>query len=69
LRIVCLTVVVAFFLPAAFAFPQSWAWTWAAALSSVIQAHHPGDKVGLQWTDRSGDDHSTTVKLTAGPAS
>jgi len=41
----------------------------ADALSSVIQAHHPGDKVGLQWTDRSGDDHSTTVKLTAGPAS
>ena len=28
----------------------------------------PGDKVGLQWTDPSGDDHSTTVKLGTGPA-
>ena len=41
----------------------------AEALTSVIQAHRPGDKVGVQWTDPSGDSHSTTVKLGTGPAS
>jgi S1-C subfamily serine protease len=41
----------------------------AEALSNVIDAHRPGDKVGLQWTDPSGDSHSTTVKLGTGPAS
>ncbi|HEX7276475.1 MAG TPA: trypsin-like peptidase domain-containing protein [Acidimicrobiales bacterium] len=38
------------------------------ALSTVIRAHRPGDKVGLQWTDRDGDRHSTTVELATGPA-
>ncbi len=41
----------------------------ADTLTSVIRAHRPGDKVGLQWTDPSGDSHSTTVKLGTGPAS
>ena len=38
------------------------------ALATVIRAKRPGDKVGLQWTDRDGDRHSTTVELAAGPA-
>lgn len=38
------------------------------ALSTVIRAHRPGDKVALQWTDQSGDGHSTTVTLASGPA-
>lgn len=38
-------------------------------LTSVLGAHRPGDKVGLQWIDPSGDTHSTTVKLGTGPAS
>jgi S1-C subfamily serine protease len=37
-------------------------------LSSVIQAHQPGDKVSLQWTDGSGTSRSATVKLATGPA-
>jgi S1-C subfamily serine protease len=41
----------------------------ADSLTNVIQAHRPGDKVALQWTDPSGDSHSTTVKLGTGPAS
>lgn len=48
LRIVCATIVVAFFLPAAFAFPQSWAWTWAGALSCVIQL----SAVWIPWPQR-----------------
>ena len=40
----------------------------AEALTDVIRAHRPGDKVGLQWIDPSGDSHSTTVKLGTGPA-
>ncbi len=38
------------------------------SLSTVIRARRPGDKVGLQWTDRDGDRHSTTVELAGGPA-
>ncbi len=40
----------------------------AEELTDVIRAHRPGDKVGLQWIDPSGDSHSTTVKLGTGPA-
>ncbi len=40
----------------------------AESLSSVIRSHRPGDKVGLQWTDPSGERHSTTVQLGTGPA-
>jgi len=38
------------------------------ALQSVLQPHHPGDRVGLTWTDRRGLRHSATVTLMNGPA-
>jgi S1-C subfamily serine protease len=39
----------------------------ASALSDLMAAHHPGDRVQLGWTDSSGQSHSATVQLTSGP--
>jgi S1-C subfamily serine protease len=39
----------------------------AAALSTAIAAHHPGDKITVTWTDVSGQSHSATVVLRSGP--
>ena len=38
------------------------------ALSAVLGAHEPGDRVGLTWTDAAGAAHTATVTLAAGPA-
>jgi S1-C subfamily serine protease len=36
-------------------------------LSSLTQAHHPGDRVSVTWTDASGATQSATVTLVVGP--
>jgi S1-C subfamily serine protease len=41
--------------------------TAAATLQQVIETYHPGDKVAVEWTDGSGQAHTATVTLTAGP--
>lgn len=40
----------------------------AAALSSALAGHAPGDAVTISWTDAAGGTHSATVILIAGPA-
>jgi S1-C subfamily serine protease len=40
----------------------------ASALTGVLSAHHPGDRVKVEWVDASGQDHSATVTLATGPA-
>jgi S1-C subfamily serine protease len=42
--------------------------TSAADLLSLMDTHHPGDRVLLTWQDPAGNTHSATVTLTAGPA-
>jgi S1-C subfamily serine protease len=39
----------------------------ATDLSNLLESDHPGDTVQLQWTDGSGQEHSSGVKLTSGP--
>jgi S1-C subfamily serine protease len=39
-----------------------------AALTTLVAARHPGDKVALGWVDSSGQQHTATVTLAAGPA-
>ena len=38
-----------------------------AGLTQAMSAERPGQKVQLGWTDSSGDDHTATVVLQAGP--
>ena len=40
----------------------------ASALSTAIAQHKVGDSVSIGWTDSSGQSHSGTVTLIAGPA-
>ena len=40
----------------------------AQGLTTVMQRHHPQDRVRIQWTDASGTSHSATVTLATGPA-
>ena len=40
----------------------------APALTTLMQRHHPGDRVKVDWTDAAGNRHSATVRLTTGPA-
>jgi S1-C subfamily serine protease len=40
----------------------------ATDLQNVIEQSHPGDKVTITWTDQSGQSHSGTATLIAGPA-
>jgi S1-C subfamily serine protease len=40
----------------------------ASDLTSLLQGHHPGDKVSITWTDQSGSSHTSTVALGSGPA-
>jgi len=40
----------------------------ATDLQTVIEQHHPGDKVTVTWTDQSGQAHSAATTLIAGPA-
>jgi S1-C subfamily serine protease len=42
--------------------------TSAAALLSLMDTHHPGDRVSVTWVDPSGTSHSATITLTSGPA-
>jgi S1-C subfamily serine protease len=39
----------------------------AAALGTAIHSHHVGDRVQVSWVDQSGQQHSATVSLAAGP--
>ena len=38
-----------------------------ATLTTALAAHHPGDSVQLVWVDPSGQQHTATVQLAAGP--
>jgi S1-C subfamily serine protease len=40
----------------------------ATSLTQLVHAKHPGDTVTIAWTDSSGQQHTATVHLTAGPA-
>jgi S1-C subfamily serine protease len=42
--------------------------TSAAALTDLLSAHHPGDRVRLHWVDPAGHGHDVTVTLASGPA-
>ena len=37
-------------------------------VSAALAQHHPGDKIGLSWTDQYGQSHTATVTLGSGPA-
>ena len=36
-------------------------------LQSIIEGHHPGDKVTVGWQDQLGQTHSSVLSLSAGP--
>ncbi|MBV8994191.1 MAG: trypsin-like peptidase domain-containing protein [Pseudonocardiales bacterium] len=38
-----------------------------STLTTLLSAHHPGDSVQLAWVDPSGQQHTATVQLAAGP--
>ena len=38
------------------------------ALTSALQAFHPGDSITLGWTDVQGQTHTATLRLGTGPA-
>jgi S1-C subfamily serine protease len=40
----------------------------ASDLTTLLQGHHPGDKVTLTWTDQSGSSHTASATLGTGPA-
>ena len=42
--------------------------TSVAALTSAIRADHPGQSVSIGWVGPSGNSHSATITLSAGPA-
>jgi S1-C subfamily serine protease len=42
--------------------------TSAQSLLTLMDTHHPGDRVSVTWVDPSGASHSATVTLAAGPA-
>jgi S1-C subfamily serine protease len=42
--------------------------TSSSGIQSALKGYHPGDKISLSWTDQSGQSHTATVTLTAGPA-
>jgi S1-C subfamily serine protease len=39
----------------------------STSLQSVLSAHHPGDRVALQWVGQNGQQHSGFAELAAGP--
>jgi S1-C subfamily serine protease len=41
--------------------------TTSTDLSTLMIAQHPGDTVQLQWTDSSGQTHTSSIKLASGP--
>jgi len=42
--------------------------TSASDIGSVLGHYHPGNKISISWTDQSGQSHTATVTLGAGPA-
>jgi S1-C subfamily serine protease len=42
--------------------------TAATQIQSVLGNYRPGDKISISWTDQSGQSHTATVTLSAGPA-
>jgi S1-C subfamily serine protease len=42
--------------------------TSSSDIQSVLGNYHPGDKISISWTDQSGQSHTATVTLSAGPA-
>jgi S1-C subfamily serine protease len=40
----------------------------SSGIESVLEQHHPGDKVSISWTDELGQTHTATVTLANGPA-
>jgi S1-C subfamily serine protease len=40
----------------------------ADALTTALQAFHPGDSITLGWTDVQGQAHTATLQLGTGPA-
>jgi S1-C subfamily serine protease len=42
--------------------------TSSSEIGSVLGHYHPGDKISVSWTDQSGQSHTATVALGAGPA-
>jgi len=39
-----------------------------AALTSLIDSHHPGERIRVQWIDANGRSRAATVQLAVGPA-
>jgi S1-C subfamily serine protease len=37
-------------------------------IQHILIGYHPGDKVGIAWTDTAGQSHTATVTLATGPA-
>jgi S1-C subfamily serine protease len=42
--------------------------TSGTAIQETLISLHPGDKVGITWTDTSGSSHTATLTLTTGPS-
>jgi S1-C subfamily serine protease len=42
--------------------------TSSSGIGSVLGHYHPGNKISISWTDQSGQSHTATVVLGAGPA-
>jgi S1-C subfamily serine protease len=42
--------------------------TSSSEIQSVLGNYHPGDKISISWTDQSGQSHTATATLSAGPA-
>jgi S1-C subfamily serine protease len=40
----------------------------ASGLSTLMEGHHPGDKVQIVWIDELGQQHSASLQLAVGPA-
>jgi S1-C subfamily serine protease len=38
------------------------------AIQEVLERYHPGDKIGIAWTDAFGQSHTATITLANGPA-
>jgi S1-C subfamily serine protease len=36
-------------------------------LTTLVTAHHPGDSINLAWVDPTGQQHTATIQLAAGP--
>lgn len=39
----------------------------AETLSTLLDQHHPGDKISVTWVDQSGEQHTSTIELVQGP--